>query len=94
MEIECGPKDSVEIQNKLYSSLKDFLKNDFSQEQKTFFRVYGKFLKKDYEDKDGIFKEFEEVKVKSEKFYPLLVNRYEDIVCYKMEKININLKKV
>ncbi|XOU93935.1 MAG: succinylglutamate desuccinylase/aspartoacylase domain-containing protein [Candidatus Kerfeldbacteria bacterium] len=90
VEIECGSKNSVENQNKLYSSLKDFLKKDLSQDQKTFFRVYGKLLKKDYEDKEGKFKEFEEVNIKGEKFFALLVNRYVDITCYKMEKININ----
>ena len=91
VEIECGPKDLIEIQKKLYEGLYSFLNNDSIQSQKTFFQVYGKFLKKDYKDKQGKLNEFQEVNIKNEKFYPLLVNRYSDITCYKMKKININL---
>lgn len=96
VEIECGSKDSIKIQKELGAILVSYLNNIGSKNKKTkykqrFFRVYESLLKKDYEDKEEKLKEFEKIKINGEIFFPLLVNRYPDITCYKMQKININL---
>ncbi|MDP2683585.1 MAG: succinylglutamate desuccinylase/aspartoacylase family protein [bacterium] len=95
LEIECGPKNSPVIKTQLYNILKGIQKNGFNLDtqkiqQQTFYRVYGSLLKKELKSIDIKLNEFEEVNVNNERFYPLLVNRYTDIVCYKMEEININ----
>jgi len=91
LEIECGPKDAKEISQQLENILISIIKNEKKLFENKFYRVFGTLTKKEYQDEKVKLKEFEEVEIGSEKFYPLLINRYPDKTCYKMEKININL---
>lgn len=96
VEIECGPKNSTKIQKQLYKILNKFLKNNIYNDKikfkkKTFYKVYGVLTEKEYIGKNKKLKDFKKVKINNEVFFPLLVNRYMGIICYKMKKININL---
>jgi hypothetical protein len=89
VEIECGPQVSSRVQEDLLAVLKkineagiDLLKSDLKS--KNLFMVYGRLDKKTKMK----LKEFKKVKIKGEEFYPLLVNCYNNTVCYKMKKIN------
>jgi len=89
VEIECGPQFSLKVRQGIISVLKkidqsgiDLLKSDLKS--KNLFMVYGKLAKKS----KIRLKEFQKVKIKNEEFYPLLINRYNKIICYKMKKIN------
>jgi hypothetical protein len=85
LEIECGPKESIETQKKLESVLVDYLDGKSGELEQEVFEVYGE-LRSD----PGIsLKEFEEVTVDGETFFPLLIGTYSDaygVVCYKLKK--------
>lgn len=90
VEIECGPKNSRLIEKNLYEILKLFAMNGIKLENsdlnsKNIFKVYGKLPKKINQP----IKDFKKVTLEGETFYPLLVDQYEKIKCYKMRKINI-----
>jgi succinylglutamate desuccinylase len=93
LEIECGPKNSELVENKLVIVLEDFLKNinvdsDWREKlkQKDIFQVYGSVNQMSNPNKE--FSEFEKVDYQGEEFYPLLVGSYQEVACYKMKKIN------
>ncbi len=96
LEIESGPKTSTEVKNKLVDIIVDFLENYKEREKRNYkkilaskeiFEVYGSLK----ENKEKIkLEEFKEAQVNGENFYPLLIGGYDDLVCYKMKKVNIN----
>lgn len=91
LEIECGPKNSVKIKKQLSKVIKIIINqkinfNSKLKSKKNLFKVYGKLLKSDL-PKNYKLKEFKKVKIGRESFYPLLINRYNDIICYKMKKV-------
>jgi hypothetical protein len=94
VEIECGPKNSKEIKNELLKIITLIIKEGIvfdisSIKTKEWFWVYGKLTKD--EVKKGVvtrLKEFKKATVNRETFYPLLVGRYDDAICYKMRKVN------
>jgi len=93
LEIECGPKESPEIKEQLYTVLRELLESGFELDnnkirKKVFYRVYEPLMKKDYKNAEVKLNEFEKAIINKEFFFPLLINRYQDIICYKMEKIN------
>ncbi len=94
VEIECGPKSSKKIQNRLLKILKSIMRSSaiFDQrsfENKNFYQVYGKIVNKKM-DKEWLsnLRDFKLARSNGEKFYPLLAGRYNGIACYKMKKIN------
>lgn len=93
LEIECGPKNSKKIQKKLLGILKYIVeKINFSAlpsgSSKNLFKVYGKIDKGEISKKEADrLKEFKQATVNQEKFYPIFIRRYKDIICYKMRKI-------
>lgn len=95
LEIECGPKEDRKVKGELYRILKTIIKTGLDDKSGTrplinYFRVYGKILKKDLDSKRASkLSDFRRVAINGEVFYPLLVNCYNDIFCYKMRKIPI-----
>lgn len=92
VEIECGPKNSAATQQKLFIVLKEIMAKGISYDpikvnKKQWFRVYGKLIGKGGKNKPKL-KEFTKIKIKKEVFYPLLIGRYQKVLCYKMEKIS------
>ena len=88
--IECGPKDSPEIQNELVAILERFLvqKSEIKPVEKkpfTLFEVYGTLQKP---EALAQLKEFQEVEIDGERFVPLLIGRYPGVTCYKMRVTN------
>lgn len=94
LEIECGPKENFRIKKSLEKKLEKFLINLKKIEkkpitellkQKNIYKVYGNL--KDKPNKK--LKEFKEITINNETFYPLLIGSYKDknIICYKMKKI-------
>jgi hypothetical protein len=90
LEIECGPKDSPEVQVQLEQIIEKFLDRDLSEGgrgDQTFYEVYGE-LKGD----PGVnLEEFVEVVVDGETFTPLLVGTYQDaygVACYKLKRVD------
>lgn len=96
LEIECGPKDMPKVREKLVSILADFVRrmntevDEPTPEQiahTTFYEVYGSLTNTEISD---TLEEFAETTVNGEKFFPLLVGRYQErngITCYKMRPI-------
>jgi hypothetical protein len=94
IEIECGPKSSPTIQEKLNIVLRAFLDKGVnmtinelisSLEKKSFYTVYD-VLK----ENGKTYSDFELVTENGEEFYPFLsANQYPGIACYKMKKVNI-----
>jgi len=84
--IECGPKDSPEIQNELVATLERFLVQTteikhVEEKPVTLFEVYGTLRKPEALVQ---LKEFQEVEIDGERFVPLLIGRYPGVTCYKM----------
>jgi len=90
LEIECGPKDSKKIQTQLAKILFSIVNLSQTKTKKTFFEVYGALKNGELKRSQlNQLKEFKKVRIAEETFYPLLVGRYEGIVCYKMKKISV-----
>ncbi len=94
LEIESGPKKDSKTRNKLLQVIKLIIKDGVSFDvkkikEKEWFLVYGK-IKKTKKNKDLAkdMREFKKTELRKESFYPLLINQYEDLVCYKMKRIN------
>jgi hypothetical protein len=92
VEIECGQKNSLDAQRKLYSVLREFVLKGVSYNSvqiniRQWFQVYGKLINKGGGNKSKL-KEFTKTKINKEVFYPLLVGRYQGTPCYKMKKID------
>jgi len=96
LEIECGSKNRKSTQKELFKILEMIVRKgvEWDREkiqQKKFFYVYGNLprLSSKIRNKTNL-KEFTEIKYGNETFYPLLIDRYKGITCYKMEEIRIN----
>jgi succinylglutamate desuccinylase len=88
LEIECGPKNSTKIIKRLENILTKFINNTDSEEkikekikEKEFYIISGKINKGKKVLKLKDFK-------RNKDFYPVFVNQYEGILCYKLKKIN------
>lgn len=88
IEIETGPKNNKKITKNLENILSKFVKGINKKDnvkvkikEKEFYMITGKIKRKENAPKLKDFK-------KNESFYPLFVNQYEGILCYKMKKIN------
>lgn len=88
MEIESGPKNNEKVISNLENTLADFLKNvgkeiDVKKEikNKEFYTVIGKIAVGGCKEKLADWK-------KTKNFYPLFVNQYEGILCYKIKKVD------
>jgi len=95
LEIECGEKNNPKIKLELEEILRDYLKNYKTREEKNWekklkgkqiFEVYGS-LEKQGKNNKSILKEFQPSIIGDETFYPLLIDSYENKICYKMKKI-------
>ncbi|MBP9690899.1 succinylglutamate desuccinylase/aspartoacylase family protein [Candidatus Woesebacteria bacterium] len=93
IEIECGPKSSLQISEQLQQVIAGFLENNLNMTLpevlrtlalKEFYYVYGR------QTQDGrTYKDFELVKNDEEEFYPFLSNQYPGIACYKMRRAEV-----
>jgi succinylglutamate desuccinylase len=98
VEIECGPKNSKIIQKKLLGILRYIVeKINFSDinfcSSKNVFQVYDKISRGEISKKEtNRLKEFQQITINRERFYPIFIDRYKDILCYKMKKINFYQK--
>lgn len=92
VEIECGQKNSPQVLRELVRFLKKIINQDGEEknvyQQKNYYEVYGKVRDGEISKKRiKKLREFKQILVNKEKFFPLLINRYENIVCYKMRRI-------
>lgn len=96
IELEFGMKDRnrKDIVEKATNIVKDFILKIYSLDKKDnsspkrIYRVYGELLAKDYDEcSRADLRDFVEIEIKGEKFYPLLVGQYMNlgILCYKMK---------
>lgn len=94
IEIECGPKNSPKLKIQLFKILKKFIEesNSLSVQKvlniiksKEFYVVYGK----ETGEHNPAIEDFHPVKNGRETYYPFLANQYPNIICYKMEKVDI-----
>ena len=90
IEIESGFRDDLKIKNQLNKILIQFLKNqnkiiDFKKEikKKEIYFVSGKLTNKDKKPK--IFKNW----IKVNNYFPLFIGQYENVLCYKLKKIDL-----
>ncbi len=87
IEIECGPKNRVKTQEDLFNKLNKFLnnKNDIDVEKelskRNIFIVFGKLEKTKKKPVD--LKDWK----KSNDYYPLFVDQYKDVWCYKLRRM-------
>lgn len=89
VEIEAGPKDDPTVLFELASLLEKIGQSnliDSSDQQQTWYEVYGKLLITDVKDQSDLQKiaNWQETTVNNETFFPLLVGQYDDKLCYKM----------
>lgn len=93
LEIECGPKNNLRIQNKLKNILIKFIKTyqkftvfDIAKnlEKKELYVIYDKQI-----GKESDLQDFKKYKKGNEVFYPFMSNVYPKITCYKMKKIKL-----
>jgi len=92
VEIECGPKKSLKTKKDLLSVTKTIIDEGINLspekfQKKEFFQVYGKLQRKT--ERNLNLTDFKLTKYERGRFYPLLVNEYKDIACYKMKRIEI-----
>jgi predicted deacylase len=87
LEIECGPKDDPNIADELEKILNWYLSGKQVAAAQTFYIVTG-MLK-------GVFthnmRDFELTSLDEQSFYPLLVDQYEGITCYTMQRLGNTL---
>ena len=96
IELEFGMKKRKrkEVIMKATKVLEKFIKNvnsnsyNFDISNKEIYYVYGKLLDKEKRINLSKLKDFKEVKICGDKFYPLLVGQYlnDGIACYKMRR--------
>lgn len=86
LEIECGPMGAQETQVELERVINAYLDEQPVTQEKEFYQVYGELR-----GNSGVpLKEFEEVTISGETFFPLLVSVYADaygVACYKLRKV-------
>ncbi|MEK7099348.1 MAG: succinylglutamate desuccinylase/aspartoacylase family protein [Patescibacteria group bacterium] len=88
--IECGPKNSIVVQEDLRHILTAFLTAGVRPDpirRQNWFRVCGKIPSG--HGLEGV-RDFQETFIDDECFYPLLVGQYEDVFCYMMQKIDFH----
>ncbi|MDD3487716.1 MAG: succinylglutamate desuccinylase/aspartoacylase family protein [Candidatus Moranbacteria bacterium] len=100
IELEFGMKDKERpiVINKAVDIVKVFIHSLYTQQnieksesnKKRVFMVYGKASVQEAEKYKMKFKDFQEIKIGTEDFIPLLVDQYRDIgiAFYKMRKIS------
>lgn len=93
--IECGPMNSLNTKEELYKKLESFIKSPKINYQeinkKDLYQVFGNIKENDVNGKvKKRLKDFKEININDQKFFPLLVNQYksEKIVCYKLKKVD------
>lgn len=84
--IECGSQNEPHTQEKLIRILRHYLNGVAPKNKKRYFLVYDKLPVGEGEQKK--FKSFQEITLGREKFFPLMVDRYQNIKCYKMKEID------
>jgi succinylglutamate desuccinylase len=92
LEIECGPKLSPTVSKNLSNILKKTMENSNKSlseiienlKHQNYFWVYGKAENLDTRN----LKEFREVKIGKEVFFPLLINSYQAGSARKMRKVD------
>lgn len=93
VEIECGPKESIDVSQKLFDILTRIngLKIGRSLPQgrgNKYYQVMGSLL---YDEITATqiknLEEFKRININGESFYPLLIGRYSDRVCMKLKRI-------
>ena len=91
LEIECGPKNSTRVQNELKKILIAIIAGGMNniKVKKNYFCVYGKLYKNEVKG-NYKFTDFKPAKLNKESFYPILVNQYKEILCYKMKKVSVS----
>lgn len=84
LEIECGPKNSLETSQELTRVISAFFNKEIPSVTQQYFIVTGKLT--------GVnpagLKDFQEIIIKNNTFYPLLVGQYTETTCYIMQKLN------
>jgi len=84
LEIECGPKDSPDTSQELTRVLTEFFNKQPPTVTQRYFIVTGKLI--------GVnptgLKDFQEITIGNNTFYPLLAGQYAEISCYMMQKLN------
>lgn len=84
LEIECGPKDSPDTNQELTRVLTAFFNKQPPTVTQRYFIVTGKLI--------GVnptgLKDFQEITIGNNTFYPLLAGQYAEISCYMMQKLN------
>lgn len=92
VEIECGPKNSKEIKKQLQMIIEKFVKTEVNIQMidlvkdKEIYYVFDKLIAEG--SAPSVWREFLQTRYKQENFYPLLINRYKDLWCYKMRKLS------
>jgi succinylglutamate desuccinylase len=93
LEIECGRKTDIKIQNKLknvlYKFIKSYQKINIEKiidnlKKKQLYVIYDK-----QNNKVDSLRDFKQFKTQNEIFYPFMSNVYPKIACYKMKKIKL-----
>lgn len=95
LEIECGPKQSKNLESELLETIRTICGNISGLKTKrytgkNYFQVYGKLFDTDcVNNMEKKLADFKNARIGRENFYPLLVNRYKEkgILCYKMRKL-------
>jgi hypothetical protein len=87
LEIECGPKDDSNIADELEKILSLYLSGKQVKFTQNFYIVTG-MLKGIITQK---IRDFEIATVQGQSFYPLLVDQYEGITCYTMQRLGNTL---
>ncbi len=94
--IECGPKNSINIQKKFEAILNTFLsqKNKIPDNDKELYQVFGSVKKEELKNTKIKLKDFKKVSLNDQPFFPLLVNQYrsDGIVCYKLREVDFYQK--
>ena len=93
--IECGPKDSTKTTKELEKILNNVLsqKNKILNSEKELYQVFGSVEKDELSERIKL-KDFKEVNLNRQLFFPLLINQYkeEGIICYKLRKVDFYQK--
>ena len=94
--VECGPKNKAAVKKKLENILNDFIskKNTMTLGGKELYQVFGSVKKEEFKNQRIKLKDFKQVNLNGQFFFPLLVNQYKDegVVCYKLRKVDFYKK--
>lgn len=95
VEIEAGPDKDPSVVSQLSGILQQIITRGVDQpiadHKQTIFEVCGRLNRSELKNQTFTkLVDFEPVKLSDETFYPLLVGRYTDILCYKMRLLKSN----